>query len=155
MLSIDVDYFDKNPASIENRTAKIMAMLAEYYYSSVLRDNMSPKPGHLRKHNYGSRSNFSFRALITSHEDIHDHDEIWIPWGVGMTAFQLHILNYLMRENSPYGCMTYNEALGFIYAHVHKYHPVLEEIFNRLIAETPGGRGIPVINQRNQPPLYV
>lgn len=149
MLSIDQDYYNKTPSAIENRTAKIMAMLIEYYYNSLLRVNMSPKAGHLRKHNYGSRTIFSFRALITSHEEIHDYDEIWIPWGVGMTAFQLHILNRLMREDSPVGYMTHNEALTFIYQHIHKYHPALDKIFRDLISETRDGRGIPIVNQRN------
>lgn len=156
MLSIDQDHYNRTPANIENRTAKILVMLGDYY-TSLFRKHISPKPGMLRKHTLGSRTNHSFRAVITSHEEIHDHDEIWIPWCVAMTVFQLHILNRLMNKKAlakllgkKDGCekMTHNEALGFIYAHVYKYHPLLDRIMQELISESRGG-SIPCLAQRN------
>ena len=150
MLSIDQDYHNKQPKAIENRTVRIIYMLIDYYYEKVLKANMGPKKGHLRHHNYSSRSNFSFRALITSHEDIHDHDELWIPWGVALSAFQLHLLNRLMREDAPGGAMSHNEAIGFIYSHMHKYNTRLDGILEDLIKNTRNGEGHIVLHQRNE-----
>lgn len=147
MLSIDQDYHNKTPIAIENRTAKIISMLADYY-QSLFRKNLNPKEGLFRKHGYGTRSNHAFRAVITSHEAIHDHDEIWIPWCVATTVFQLHLLNRLMRRDLPHGGMTHNQALGFLYGHVYKYHPTLDYLFKEMIAESKGG-SIPVLQQRN------
>lgn len=147
MLSIDKDYYNKSPMSVENRTGKILMMLCDYY-SNLFAKNLSPKEGLPRKHNYGTRTNMSFRAVITSHEAIHDHDEIWIPWGVGVTVFQLHILNRLMRPSKDSVGMTHNEALGLIYEHVHRYHPLLDQILKELLAGSPGG-SIKCMHQRN------
>ena len=148
MLSIDQDYYNRTPAVVENRTAKIIIMLTDYY-DSMFRKNLNPKEGLFRKHAYGTRSNHAFRAVITSHDAIHEHDEIWIPWCVATTVFQLHLLNWLMKHDDPER-MTHNEALEFLYSHVYVYHPKLDAMLQRLIAESPGGRGIPVMNQRNQ-----
>lgn len=147
MLSIDQDYYDKTPAVIENRTAKILIMLTDYY-ETLLQKNISAKEGLTRQHGYGTRSNLAFRAVITSHEAIHDHDEIWVPWCVGLTTFQLLVLNRLMNEKLPYGGMTHNEAIGFIYQHIYKYHPLLDEILKDIVANFPGG-SIKCLNQRN------
>lgn len=138
MHSIDRDYYDKAPIVIENRTAKIITMLTDYYRTLLLK-NFDPKKGLPRKHLYGARVNLSFRAVITSHEDITMDDELYIPWCVAMTVLQSHLLNFLMGSQHPYGDMTHNEALKFIYQHVYKYHPMLDEIFQRLISESTDG----------------
>lgn len=147
MLSIDQDYFDRAPIVIENRTAKIMAMLTDYY-RTLFERNLDPKKGLPRKHLYGTRTNLSFRAVITSHEDITRHDEIYVPWCVGMTLFQTHLLNFLMDPDKPYGNMTHNQALKFIYQHIYKYHPLFDELFNKMIAESTDG-WLPCMMRRN------
>jgi DNA-directed RNA polymerase beta' subunit len=147
MLSIDRDYYDKNQSTIENRTAKIMAMITDYYHN-IFRSNLSPKEGLLRKHLGGARGNHGFRAVITSHEDVAHHDEIYIPWCVGVTVFRQHILNKLMNRNHRHGGLTHNQAVGLMMGHVYKYHPVLDAILKELIAEAPG-RGIVCMIQRN------
>lgn len=147
MLSIDRDYYDKTQISIENRTAKILSMLTEYYMD-LFRKNLSPKEGLIRKHVYGSRGNHGFRAVITSHEEIHDHDEIWIPWCVGVTVFRQHILNKLMRRDLPYGGLTHNQAIALMMEHVNQYHPTLHAILNELIHNSRNGK-ISLLIQRN------
>lgn len=149
MLSIDRDHFNQNPMAVENRTAKILSMLTDYY-RNLFNKNLKPKEGLIRQHAHGARSNHAFRAVITSHEKVHDHDEIWIPWCVGVTVFQLHILNKLMRRDHPHGGYTHNEALGLLYSHVHKYHAGLDAILKELIASSPDPRGIPCLMQRNK-----
>ena len=73
----------------------------------------------------------------------HRHDEIYIPWGMGITAFREHVLNKLLKRG-----FLLNDAIMLIYSSVVKYNHLLEEIFNEIITESPWG-GIPVIFQRN------
>lgn len=148
MVSIDQDFHDHNRITIENRTARILGMLANYY-QEYFKSNLSPKEGLIRRNVYGGRGNHGFRAVITSHEDIHNHDEIYIPWCVGVTVFRQHLLNRLMNRNLPYGGLTHNEAVGLLMSHVNKFHPVLDQIFKEMIATSPSGRGIACMNQRN------
>lgn len=148
MLSIDQDFFNKNPLTIENRTGKILIMLADYY-KTMLKTNLNPKEGELRKHVYGCRTNFSFRTVITGHEEIHDYDEIWAPWSVGLTTFQLHIMNRLMDVKLGEHAMTQNEAMAFIYEHIYKYNPRIDQILKELVEDALPGKGIYCMLQRN------
>lgn len=142
MLSIDKDYHDQSVTTKENRTAKALLYLSKYYVSYIGK-NMSSKPGTIRQNLSGCRSNHAFRAVITSHEDIHHHDEIYVPWGVGVTVFHLHLMNKLMKEG-----FIQNDALRLLYEHVHIYHPLLHAKLNELIEESPH-KGIPVMQMRN------
>lgn len=151
MLSIDRDYYDQTLIAKENRTAKILLMLASYYLN-IFDTNMSPKPALLRKHVYGARGNHCFRAVITSHEGPHDHDEIHIPWCVASTVYQLHIIPRLLeggvtRGGIPYR-FTLNEAIGYMYGHVNRYSPILDELFENLIAQSKYNGQIALL-QRN------
>lgn len=147
MLSIDIDHYETKLSSIENRTAKILTMLSDYYYSYIT-TRFRPKKGHYRKHVYGGRGNHSFRAVITSHEEVTDHDEIWLPWAASVSVFWLHLLNYLLRPSHEFGRFTYQQATSFLLAHIENYHPLLDYLFQKLIAESPNGH-IAIIEQRN------
>lgn len=148
MLSIDRDYHDKSPQVIENRTAKILIMLCEYY-ENYIAINLRPKAGTYRKHVYGSRGNYSFRAVITSHDRLCKYNEIHIPWGVGVTVFWQHHMAILLRRDHPHGGMTHTEATNFLMDHVEKYHPRLDAMMKELIANVRGGKGWPTTLQRN------
>lgn len=148
MLSIDRDFHDKNPAAVENRTARIMAMLTDYYVD-FYRKNVAPKEGLIRKQVYGGRGNHGFRAVITSHEELHNHDEIHIPWCVAVTVWRQHLLNRLMSLTHPCGNHSHNEAVSLLMAHVYKYHPKLDQIFQEFISSSENGRGPAVLVQRN------
>lgn len=142
MLSIDKDFHDQSVATKENRTSKVLYYIMKYY-ESYIGKNMSQKQGSYRQNLCGGRMNFSFRAVITSHDELHHHDEIYVPWGVGVTAFQTHLLGKLMRR----GYM-HNEAMKLLYENVHTFHPVLNELLEELIKESPY-KGIPVSSLRN------
>lgn len=146
MLSIDLDHHDTRLSSIESRTAKILAMLSAYYEDYVI-SRMRPKKGHYRKHVYGGRGNHSFRAVITSHEAICDHDEIWIPWSVGVAVLWMHLVNYL--STGKYGRFTHNQIVSFLLAHIEKYHPLIDHLFKKIIRDSPNGY-IAVMQQRNR-----
>lgn len=126
----------------ENRTIKTIAHLAEFY-DNLNRATLAKKEGIFRKHVYGTRSHFSFRAVISSITDRHEYDELHIPWGIGVSALRLHLMNKLLRRG-----YTPNSAMSFLNEHAQKYHPLLDELFKLLIEECPY-KGIPVVFQRN------
>lgn len=126
----------------ENRTIKSIDKLADFYVE-MYKNNLAQKGGIYRKHVFGTRSHFSFRGVISSITDPHEYDEIHIPWGIATSVLKLHVINKLLRRG-----YTPNQATGFLYAHAARYHPLLDEIFQELIRETPN-KGIPCILQRN------
>lgn len=142
LVSIDRDFYDQNPKTKENRTAKAMSKLSDFY-ERFYKDNLAPKEGQLRKHVYGSRTNFSFRAVITSLTDTHQYDEIHVPWGIGVTAFRPHLLNKLINMG-----FDINSAIGLLLGHVEKHNVLLERLLDELISETREN-AIPCIIQRN------
>jgi hypothetical protein len=141
MVSIDRDFYDQSTKTKQNRTAKAMVMLCDYYDETL--KLMAHKQGHFRRHMYGSRTNFSFRAVITSVTAGSNYDEIEAPWCMGVTAFRLHMLNKLQKHG-----LGLNESIGFLYKHTNKYHKLLERFMKEMVNESPD-KGIWVILQRN------
>ncbi len=126
----------------ENRTVKAIAKFAEYY-ENFEKTNLAGKQGIFRKHIFGTRSHFSFRAVIASLTEPHAYDEIHVPWSIGVTVFRVHLINKLLRRG-----FSHNQAVGHIYAHVEKYDPLLHELITIILTESPYG-GHPAIIQRN------
>lgn len=129
----------------EIRTVKAIAQLAEYYHGKegFYVKSLGSKHGWLRKHVFGSRLHFSFRAVISSLSDNHNYDEIHLPWSLSVQVFKVHLTNKLLKMGR-----TPNEINKFLFEHTLKYHPLLDELFQELIEESPYG-GIPIILQRN------
>ncbi|BAW19261.1 putative DNA-directed RNA polymerase subunit beta [Ralstonia phage RP12] len=128
----------------ESRAVRAVARLAEYYYY-VCSKRLAKKEGIFRKHVFATRSHFSFRAVVASITEPHHHEQIYIPWGVATSVFQLHLTNKLYRLG-----FTPNEAQDFLHQYATTYHPLLEHLFNELIAESPDPRGIAAT--LNRPP---
>lgn len=156
MVSIDSPLSSHNVRTKENRTIKTIAQLANFY-DDLDRTTLAKKEGIFRKHVFGTRSHFSFRAVISSSTDEHDYDELHIPWGIGVSVLRIHLINKLLRRG-----FTPNTAIGFLNEHAQKYHPLLDELFQQLITESPWitapskyrpaeaqKHGIPVVFQRN------
>lgn len=142
LVSIDKNFHDQNPRVKENRTAKAISKLGDFY-ESFNKTNLSPKSGQFRRHIFGTRTNFSFRAVISSQTGTHKYNTIEVPWGVGLTAFRPHLINKLLKMG-----MDLNSSIGLLLGHVEKYHPTLDKLLNELLAEA-GPRGITVLLQRN------
>lgn len=142
IASIDRDFYEQDERVKRNRTARALDNLANFYPEYTYK-NLAQKPGQIRKHWFGSRSNFSFRYVITSIEGSHRYDEIHVPWVVGLTSFRPHLLNKLKKMG-----YRLNEAISLLYRCVHKYDPLIERLLNELIQEA-GPSGIPVQMQRN------
>lgn len=142
LVGIDTPLSNFNVRTKENRTAKTINQLAEFY-DSLYSTNFASKEGWFRKHIFGTRTHWCFRAVISSLTDQHDYDEIHIPWGIAVSVFRIHLVNKLYRRG-----FTPNQAIGFLTTHADKYHPLLDELFKELIAEAPNGK-IPTVLQRN------
>jgi hypothetical protein len=148
MAGIDSSLTSHSVRTKENRTVKTISQLAEFY-EGLYKTTLAKKQGIFRKHVFGSRSHFSFRAVISSLTDAHDNEEIHIPWGIGLSVFRIHLMNKLMRRG-----YTPNEGIAFLNKHASIYNEELDQLFQELIAESPmttetGVRGIPTIMQRN------
>lgn len=142
LVGIDTDLSVHSVKVKENRAIKAISQLADYY-EGVFKNTLAKKPGIFRKHVFGSRAHFSFRGVISSLTDKHDYDEVHSSWGIGVSVMRLHLMNKLIRRG-----FTPNTALAFLNEHSQKYHSLLDELFQLLIAECPY-KGIPIILQRN------
>lgn len=122
---------------MESRVARAISSLANYY-SSNEHSKIFDKKGILRKLVYGVSPHFTFRTVITSNHKPHDHESLETPWGATILTLKLHLANKLLKEK-----YTPNEILTLIYDNTLRTHYKLEELIDILIAESPGGRGIP------------
>lgn len=126
----------------ENRTIKTLVKLADFS-ENFYKSSLSGKTGIYRKHIFGSRSHFSFRAVISSITEPHDDDEMHVPWGIATSVFRIHLLNKLFRRG-----YTMNGAVGLLNEHAQKYCVLLDDLFKEIISEGPDGK-ISCCAQRN------
>ena len=134
--------FDKSAASTGTIISKIADLSKSYFENYLVR-----KEGIFRKHIYGARSHFTFRCVIVSRPGRHVHDELEVPYCIGVTAFRPHVLNKLMKRGYKY-----KTANRMLYDAVNNYDPVIHQILDELIAESPY-KGIPIMILRN-PSLF-
>lgn len=106
------------------------------------------KTGLWRQNVYGTRSHFTARGVIYSISDKHRYDDCHLPWSMAVQLFKLHIKAKLQRGSHEYRPMTPLEQDKLIDYAVNNYHPLIDKIFDELLAEAPGGR-ISIILQRN------
>jgi hypothetical protein len=126
-----------------SHTSVVISKLASLYHNYYER-YITKKVGLFRKHVYGARSHFTFRSVITSIPGKHRHDEIWVPWAIGVTAFRPHLINKLVNQRK----MTYKKASNMLFDAVKRYIPLIDELLQELINEAPD-RKIMVLAQRN------
>lgn len=148
ILSLKTRIGEPSPAVKENVAVKVILNLASFYRAHIDKTH-SGKHGLWRKVIFGTRMPFSGRAVITSLTERHDYDELHQPWGLAIAMWKFHIENKLYKRG-----FTPNEAKRFIEESVKKVTPLMEEIFDELINESPyqthsGKKGLPVIFNRN------
>lgn len=129
--------------ALSNTTAAVVSKLAGLYLAHYSKFVVA-KNGIFRKNVYGAKSHFAFRCVVVSIPGRHRFDEIIAPWIVGLTTFRPHVLNKLVRRG-----YSYKDASKKIFKAANKFDQEIYDILEELIAETPGGRGIPIISQRN------
>lgn len=131
-----------NSKKVENGTAAIISNISKMFMKYV-KEKLASKPGLVRKHIYGTRSHFTFRAVITSLPSREDYDILHVPWMVGPVVYRPHLLNKLMKRG-----FTYKEASDLLFKAVNKYYPIVDELLQELIKESPY-KGLPVLFNRN------
>ena len=144
-VSNNMNTTDRIRDLVTAKTVNSLGLMPEFYIKYYL----SKKAGIFRKHCYGARSPFTLRAVIVSRPGRHMWNEIIVPWVTMVSVFRPHVLNILCNR---YG-FSYKEASDRIFAACKKYDPLIDEVATTLIKETPNGRGIPAMIQRN-PSLY-
>lgn len=142
LVSIDKSFYDQRPKTKENRTAKALLALADFF-QSYYKTGLDKKTGQLRKHIFSTRCNFTARAVVTSITEPHKYDEFWAPWNVGPTTFRFHLMNKLYKRG-----WNHNDALELLSTHINKYHPLIDELLQEIINESPE-KGIVSLLQRN------
>lgn len=142
LVGIDSPLSNFSVKQKERRAISCIDRLSNFY-ENYYRTTLAKKEGIYRKHVFGTRSHFSFRAVISSITDPHNYDEIQIPWGIAVSALRLHVTNKLIRRG-----MNPNDINGYLYAHTDRYSALLDEIFQELIREAPD-RGIDCVLNRN------
>lgn len=127
--------------SVCNRRAVHCTKRMAEFGKAFISGTAGSKQGEYRRHVFGGRLAFSMRAVITSINETHQHDELHVPWAPAVAMFRTHIMNKLKRKGySP------KVANKFIDDHTNNYHPLLDQIFQELIMEAGGG--IPCTFQR-------
>lgn len=142
-VSIDLEFYDRSPRVVANRTARVLARQAAFFHSYIS-SNFQPKPGHLRRHVFGSRSQYAGRGVISSVTGDHRNDEVHIPWRIAIPMHQHALMGKLMR----YG-YNFNGALGYLLRHVAVYDELMHEFTQELFDEAHGGRGPVHLLHRN------
>lgn len=149
MTGIDSELCTLTAKQKENRVVKVMDLISTYY-DNIIKLTLSKKKGVLRRNVFGSNAPWSFRTVISSISDPHDLNHVHIPWNVGVVTLRYELINKLMKRINPATGRRWCgvELMRFLDEHTSQYHPLLDELFQELIAESPEG-GIPLLANRN------
>ena len=128
-----IDLHTRPSAVKQAKVAKSLIELADFY-ETYLEKPVFKKYGLVRQQLTSCRSHFTARAVIVSIPGIHAHDELHIPWAVAGSLLRPFVLNRLYKRG-----YTWRQAVNFLVYHLRIYHPVLEEVFNEILADSPGG----------------
>lgn len=142
IASIDETSYGTTQRTKESRTAKTIMQLASFYLTYI-KISIGQKEGWFRKHVFGTRINFSGRAVISSISRPHHPKDMHIPWTFAVALFEIHIANKLLKRG-----YSIREIEQLIVDAGHRVDPLIRDIFRELMAESPGGT-IPAILQRN------
>ncbi len=133
------------PLSLEVRQARATEAIRKFseYHEEVKKNVLFRKEGWARKHLFGSRLHWTFRGVITSLSENHERDELHLPWSMAVMLLEVHLWNKLLKLN-----YTPSECTTFINESILQYNPLIDSLFDELIAESPM-KGLPVLFGRN------
>ena len=140
--SIDLPTTSISQKQRENRTIKTIDKFSEYYYETY-DATLAKKPGHIRKHVFGTRCHFSGRAVISSVTWPHEYDSLELPYGLAVTLLSIHLKGRLMKLG-----YTPNQATSLLQEYTTKFHPLLHSMMVEMVANSPN-RGLSCIFVRN------
>jgi hypothetical protein len=145
IVGIDLEVKRYSLRTKENRMIKAIYLLFGFvtdYITNVAKG----KEGMIRKNMIAGRTYFTGRAVISSITGRLRHDELEVPWGIGLSLLRLHLSGKLVRLG-----LTTSEAGLFLDNHAHKYHPLLGKMVEEIVdeAKSANGRGLGVFFCRN------
>lgn len=114
------------------------------YLSTVVKTKMGAKKAQYRRHQLGTRTHFSFRAVIVPITTPHMADELHIPWKIAVQGYKPLILNILVNRLK----MHINDALRLHLRALVRFDPVIHDVLRILMKECPH-KGLPVLFGRN------
>lgn len=94
----------------------------------TMKTSGTKKKGWLRGQLFSSRSHFTMRAVVTSIQGVHHHEEMHIPWTQGIELFRIHLMSLLLRRD-------YSEldAFNLLEAAGRQYCPIVDDLFHQLL----------------------
>lgn len=129
--------------NIIGRSMKANRQLA-YFYTDFRKEVKSKKTGIYRAKNSSTHIAFSGRATISPITEPHDPYEVWAPWRWFVNLYSIQIESRLrLMDYTP------EQILTIIDYACMQYCPLVDGIIDKLIAESPGGRGIMIVPLRN------
>lgn len=123
-----IDLYTKPSTVKQNKVAKSLLELSGFYFN-YMHNSFFIKPALIRKHISSSRSHFTLRTVIVSIPGPHTYDEIYLPWSLSCTLFREHILGQLRKRG-----ISYKKAVNHLLFHNKIFCPIINEIFNEIIA---------------------
>lgn len=121
--------------------------LLDKYYTYVDKKVLSTKEGWYRKHIFGARTGSSFRAVITSNAGIHDYEELWLPFRLGIALYRPLIMSKLLHRG--YNVRDANAfVINAITAEGDQGQSEMMGILNELLDECKL-KGLPILLGRN------
>lgn len=121
----------------ESHAARFISAVSAVY-QNICTKFIGSKYGLVRRQLIGSRLHFTGRAVITSISDAHHYEELHVPWAFAVQILEPHLTGKLLRRG-----FTVNEAMEFLEDHTLNWHPLMRELFDELIAESPPLEGFP------------
>lgn len=134
LLGIDTPGSHLRQSARENRTAKMLSKLTEFYIE-YFKSNFSSKPGLIRKNMAATRTAFSGRAVISSLTRPHRSDELYFPWGPAIGLMRQHLMNRLTKYGMPP-----QVVFAYLSCCVDSYHRLAGKILDDMLKESPTGR---------------
>lgn len=136
-----IDLYTRRTGDRQNRVARSMIDMAEFY-EGYLHNAVFIKPGLIRQQTIAARSPFTCRAVIVSVPGTHRHNEVHLCWSIACSLLRPFILPLLYARG-----YNYKQAINFLIYHNKIYSPVLDEIFQEIIADS--GTGLKALFNRN------
>lgn len=134
VTSIEQSFRPMTIARIEQLTMTSISEMSTYYKEYIAK-TLSKKEGILRRHCFGGKLHFTFRAVITSMSGKHNYEELELPWELAVNAMRLHITNRLYRRG-----YTAVEVDKLFVTYARTYCDLFNDIFIELIGQPEGNR---------------
>lgn len=134
LVDKEANYKSLSPRLRNSINAKLTNVMAGFgtYFEQLWAKTLQPKEAWIRQAIYGCRVNNSYRCVVTSDHGPHDYRECGLPYSLLLNIFQIEIYGKLTRRG-----YTVLAAYHLIESHLANPHPLLWELLEELINETP------------------